>query len=126
MTTCRPLDLASALRVHAAGLPNEEAAVNLLIQHAVWLRREAFVSALIHTTTDPVQTIKLSIVDWPAAIDALDRGDLSCSHSEAHVLRLAASLAAGIPVDLRETLTGLDRPNSTQVCHAVRHTTGHR
>ena len=124
--TCCPHDLAGALRVHAAGLPNEEAAVDLLIQHAAWLRRDAFVSALIHTSVDPVQTVTLATVDWPAAIHALNRGDLVCSRTEGHILRLAASLAAGIPVDLREALTGLDDHNSTQVCHAVRHATGHR
>lgn len=124
--TCSPHDLAGALRAHATGLPNEEAAVDLLIQHAVWLRREAFVSALIHTSADPVQTSTLAIVDWPAAIDALNLDNLSCSRTEGHVLRLAASLAAGIPVDLRETLTGLDQPNTTHVCHAIRHATGHR
>jgi hypothetical protein len=35
-----------------------------------------------------------------------------------------ASLAEGIPVDLRDALTGLDGHNAELVCHAVKHATG--
>ena len=41
------------------------------------------------------------------------------------MLRLAASLAIGILVDLRDTLTGLDRNNAERIVHAIEHATGH-
>ncbi len=63
-------------------------------------------------------------MDWPAAITALDYGHLPCSSSEDHVLRIVASLADGIPVALRDVLSGLDPLNSDRVVAAIRHTTG--
>jgi hypothetical protein len=40
------------------------------------------------------------------------------------MLRIAASLAAGIPVNMRDTLVGLDTANSQ--IEAVAHATGHQ
>ena len=37
-----------------------------------------------------------------------------------------ACIAAGVPVDLREALTGLDEANSGLVAVAVLHASGHR
>ncbi|MDN5795605.1 MAG: hypothetical protein L0H79_07605 [Intrasporangium sp.] len=62
-------------------------------------------------------------IDWLAAATALDLGQLPCSASEARMLRLAASLAIGIPVDLRDTLTGLDHNNAERIIRAVKHAT---
>ena len=42
------------------------------------------------------------------------------------MLRIAASLAGGIPVDLRDALTGLDTRNTELVRDAVTRATGHR
>lgn len=38
------------------------------------------------------------------------------------MLRIAASLADGIPLDLRDALTGLDTDNLTLVAQAILHT----
>jgi hypothetical protein len=65
-------------------------------------------------------------IDWPEAIAALDRGRLPCPGGEDRMLRLAASLAVGIPVDLRAALTGLDSHNAELIAHAVKHATRHR
>lgn len=46
-------------------------------------------------------------IDWNAAIPALTAGELPCSGSEHRIIRLAASLAAGIPVDLGDAVTAL-------------------
>lgn len=67
----------------------------------------------------------LACVDWHAATTALQDGQLPCSGSESAMLRIAASLAEGIPVDLRDTLTRLDSHNASLVTHAVEHATGH-
>ena len=63
-------------------------------------------------------------VDWPAAISALDTGALPSSGGEARILRLAASLTGGIPVNLRDALTGRDTRNITLVSQAVLHADG--
>ena len=39
----------------------------------------------------------MAAIDWQAAVTALDHGLLPCSSGERHVLRLAASIAAGTP-----------------------------
>ena len=68
----------------------------------------------------------MAIVDWEAALGALDAGDLPCSGGEGRVLRIAASLAAGVPVDLCDAVTGLDASNLARVARAVLHAGGHR
>jgi hypothetical protein len=65
-------------------------------------------------------------VDWPAAVSALDAGRLACSGSEAKMLRLAASIAEGVPVDLRATISGLDEANVALLVRAVLHAAGQR
>jgi hypothetical protein len=68
----------------------------------------------------------MAAVDWEAAVGVLAAGGLPCSGGESRVLRLAASIAGGVPVDLREALTGLDEANSVLVAAAVLHAAGHR
>ena len=41
------------------------------------------------------------------------------------MLRIAASMAEGIPVDLRDALGGLDATNSVLVAQALAHAAGH-
>ncbi|MBV9448850.1 MAG: hypothetical protein JO345_23425 [Streptosporangiaceae bacterium] len=65
-------------------------------------------------------------VGWKAVVAALEAGRLSCSGSEAGVLRIAASIAEGIGVDLAEAVTGLDETNIVLVARAVLHANGHR
>lgn len=108
------------LRAHAAGLLCGVAAVELLIGHAVWLRRNDFVDEFVRTVEESTrETTLLAWVDWPAAVAALDAGRLPCSGSEAGVLRVAASVAEGIPVDLGEALSSVDAHNLVLVAQAV-------
>ena len=65
-------------------------------------------------------------VHWQAAVAALDGGRLACGDSEAQVLRIAASIAEGVPVDLRGALGGLDEVNVVLVARAVLHANGRR
>ncbi|HET9255944.1 MAG TPA: hypothetical protein VFO16_12175 [Pseudonocardiaceae bacterium] len=69
------------------------AAVELLIGHAVWLRRSDFVGRFVDTADKPAGEGMLAWVKWPTVVRALDGGRLGCSGSEAGVLRIAASLA---------------------------------
>lgn len=110
--------LAAALRAWAAGLHPTQAAVSLLIGHAAWLRRSDF-RRLIDAAASTAAP------DWPAAITALDTGELPCSGSEDSMLRLAASLADGTPVSLRDTLTRLDPRNAHLVSQAIIEAAGH-
>ena len=114
--------LAARLRAWARGIYPDEAGVELLIGHAVFLDRADFASRFI---TTPGDGDDLAVIDWPAAIAALD-DSLPCSGSENRMLRLAASLADGTPVNLRDTLTGLDDRNIQLVITAVLHASGHR
>jgi hypothetical protein len=113
---------AAALRVHAQGLYYLEAAAELLISHHTWLHRRDF-SALIETFPGSDGT-GLAHIDWHAAISGLRNGQLPCSSSEGAILRIAASLAEGIPVDLRDALSNLDRNNTLLVTRAVESATG--
>ena len=67
----------------------------------------------------------MAFVDWAAALAALEGGRLACSSSEAQVLRIAASIADGLPVDLRDATCGLDRANARRVAKALVHAAGH-
>lgn len=120
-----PADLAGALRAHARGVYCLEAAVNILIGHRAWLLRADFRSQFISTGHAPGVSTTTAYVDWPAAAAALDTGCLPCSGGENRMLRIAASLAGGIPVGLGEVLTGLDSGNVDLVVEAVRHASGY-
>ena len=86
--------LADPLRAWTRGIYPDEAGVELLIAHGVFLHRADFTSRFISIPGDGAC---LAAIDWRAAIAALD-GGLPCSGGENRMLRLAASLAAGIPV----------------------------
>lgn len=116
--------LAGQLRAWARGIYPDEAGVELLIGHAVFLHRADFTSRFITTPASSDGT-PLAVIDWPAVIAALD-GSLPCSGGENRMLRLAASLAAGIPVNLRDALTGIDSRGTQLVVQAVLHASGHR
>lgn len=100
-----------------------EAAVGLLIGHRSWLLRRDFVGEL--TESFESDGSEMAFVDWPAAAAALGAGRLLCSSSEGQVLRLAASIAEGIPVVLGEAVCGLDAANAMLVARAVLHAAGH-
>jgi hypothetical protein len=106
-----------------------EAAVGLLIGHERWLGRSDFVDQFVTMVDDDdagVGTVTaMAAVEWPAAVAALEEGGLPCSSGEARVLRLAASIGAGMSVDLGDALCGLDRANLTLVAEAVLHAGGY-
>jgi ABC-type transport system involved in cytochrome bd biosynthesis fused ATPase/permease subunit len=68
----------------------------------------------------------MAAIDWGAAITALNCGGIPCSGGERRILQLSASLAGDIPVDLRDTTTGLDNDNAARLIVAIRHTAGKR
>ena len=117
--------LDDALRAGAAGLYCAEAGAALLITHRSWLLRGDFEPFIVIVPAGPGRP-EAAAVDWDAAVTALESGGLPCSSGERRMLRLAASIAGGIPVDLGEALTGLDRAGITAAASAVLHAAGHR
>jgi hypothetical protein len=116
--------LACALTLAATGTPCVLAGVELLIGDETWLHRDDFVTEFI--AIDNSVATALAFIDWDAAITALDAGRLPCSGGERALLRIAASMSGGIPVDLNETLTSLDPVNLELAATAIRNATGHR
>ena len=110
----------------AKGLLCAEAAVELLIGHRAWLFRGDFLDIAVEFGWEVFSRQVMAAVDFEAAAAALEAGVLPCSCGEGQMLRLAASIAAGVPVDLREALTGLDEANRGLVAAAVLHAAGHR
>jgi hypothetical protein len=118
--------VSGALRAHAAGLLASEAAVNLLIGHQYWLTRSDFLDDFVDSFDGFTSGTAMAAICWPEAVTALERGQLPGSNSEHKILRLAASLASGIPVDLQNAVTGLDRTNLQHLITAIQHAAGHR
>jgi hypothetical protein len=56
-------------------------------------------------------------IDWDAALDS---GHLPASGGEKRIVRIAASLAAGHPVSLRDAIPGLDQRSLHLVTTASR------
>jgi hypothetical protein len=123
MTT--PAGLANALRAHAQGVYCLEAAAELLIAQS-WLQRRDFVTEFVTVERASIDGQVIAVMDWPAAITVLDAGALPCSGGEQRMLRITASLADGIPVDLRECLTGIDTRNVQLLVRATLHASGQR
>ena len=101
-----------------------EAAAELLISQS-WLHRADFTSQFVYVGRGPAGEPEMATIDWPAAITALG-ASLPCSGGEQRMLRITASLADGIPVDLQDTLTGLDDRNVQLLITAVLHASGQR
>jgi hypothetical protein len=116
---------AAALRAGASGLLADEAACDLLIS-SPWPHRADFTRFIDSAISVTDGVTNLAHIDWAGAITALRAGELPCSSGERRILHLAASLADGYPVDLREALTGLDETNLDLVVHAVQHANGRR
>ncbi|MGH3279505.1 MAG: hypothetical protein ACRDNW_10250 [Trebonia sp.] len=115
-----PAALAAGLRAHAQGLRCLEAAAELIIAQP-WLHRDDFTSRFI--TVHPGSGHPVAVIDWPAVITALE-SSLPCSGGERRMLKITASLADGIPVDLRDTLTSLDDANLQLLITAIRRASG--
>jgi hypothetical protein len=64
----------------------------------------------------------MAAIDWDATMTALASGGLPCS--DQRMLKITASLADGIPVDLQDTLTGLDDSNIQLLITAIRRASG--
>jgi hypothetical protein len=110
--------LASVLRDTAAGMLADAAAAGLIIAHGHFLHDPAF-RRIIAAGASVTDGQPFAVIRWNAAVTALELGCLPCTGSEKAVLLIAASLAEGIPVSLRDCLGSLDRRNIALVTAAI-------
>jgi hypothetical protein len=119
-----PRALAGTLISHAAGLTSDSAAAELICAHHTWLTRAEFITGYIDAGTRH-DGHPYAYIDWEHAVAALDTHQLSCSPSEAAVLRIAASLGDHyIPVHLARVLGSLDPANIALVATAITRANG--
>ena len=95
----------------------------MLIGDRWWLVRDDFLSYV--ECCRGFHGEAMAAIDWPAVWAALEDGHLPCLRGEGQVLRVAVSIAEGIPVDLREVATCVDAVNSRLVACAVLTAGGH-
>ena len=117
--------LAAALRAAAAGILPGEAGTSLLIGSGAFLHRSDFTDPFTETAASITDGTLLAWINWDNAITALNTGQIPASSGETAILRLAASLAAGTPASLRDTVTSLDPHNLQLLTTAIRHAAGH-
>ena len=80
----------------------------------------------MHTGTSiSDNTTLLAWIDWDAALGAAHHGQLPLSGGEQRILTLAASIAAGTLICLRDAVPGLDNRNLELLVTAIRHAAGH-
>ena len=118
-----PIRSRTAVRAWAKGWLPAEAAAELLIAHRGWLLREDFLQVAVEVGWEPFRDRQVAAVDFAAAADAV-QGVLPCSDGERQVLLVAASIAGGIPVDLREAALCMDAVNAARAARAICHAAG--
>ncbi|MFI6887792.1 hypothetical protein [Streptosporangium canum] len=126
MTLANLPHLVEAARAWARGSYALEAAVELLVCHGTWLYRSDFLRMAVKYAPASYSRIPLAVISWDTLHAALCNGLLPCSNSEAAILRIVLSIAAGHPVDLGPAITRLDSTNLAYVLAAIRHAGGDR
>ncbi len=114
----------TTLRACAAGLYPDEAGAELLISHGGFLQRRDFAGFVPTGTSFSDGETPMARIHWQAAVSALHDRCLPVSGGKRRILQLAASIAAGFPVSLRDTIPGLDNRNLHLVITAIRHAAG--
>jgi hypothetical protein len=118
-------DLESALLRAAVGDYAAEAAVLMLANSGYWLPRlQAAGLITIALDGDAVDGGPWAAVQWADLDGALRRGGISGSGGQLRLLRAAASLAEGQPIDLADLTAGLDRPELALLLAALAHAAG--
>jgi len=116
--TLAPGRLAALLEGTAAGMLADTAAAGLIIAHGHFLHDPAF-RRIIAAGSSVADGQPFAAIRWNAAVTALELGCLHATGSERAVLLIAASIAEGTPVSLRDCLGSLDRRNIALVTDAI-------
>jgi hypothetical protein len=119
------LDLESALLRAAVGDYAVEAAVLLLADSGHWLPRLQSAGLItIALDGDAADGGPWAAVQWGDLDHALRAGVVTGSPGQLRLLRAAASLADGQPIDLADLTAGVDRPELTLLLAALAHAAG--
>ena len=124
-TTLTPSELAPMLRTWARGVPNLEAAANLIINHDVWLRRPDFLRACVVAVDHGMQQgtrVPMAAISWQRSARFLNGA--AASRSEIAILRLACSIGGVDTGALGELTAGLDPSNTARLLDALAHGAG--
>ena len=116
--TLAPGRLAALIEGTAAGMLADTAAAGLIIAHGHFLHNPAF-RRVIAAGSSVADGQPFAVIRWNAAVTALELGCLHATGSERAVLLIAASIAEGTPVSLRDCLGSLDRRNIALVADAI-------
>lgn len=117
------VDVETALLRAAVGDYAAEAAVLLLANAGHWLPQLQG-TGLITLEQDAVTGDRWAQIQWGEVDQALAAGRIFGSSGQVRVLRAAAGLADGQPVDLADLATGLDRPSLILLLAAIAHAGG--
>lgn len=97
-------ELINLLRAKAKGSPREEAAIELLIAHGTWLRRESIHRYI--TLSDPAHRPMMASIEWNALAF---HQDVMGSSSEVAVLWFAVSLVRDqLKIGLGDLISSMD------------------
>ncbi|MFE9650105.1 hypothetical protein ACFYO0_39560 [Streptomyces sp. NPDC006365] len=117
-------ELAEILQRVADGSPAMRAAIGLLIDHGLWIKRLAERPGLLlidgsGTAREPYG------IDWLKVVEALAANDLPASSGELRILAIAASLAdTAARIPLGDAVSGLDAANLDRVLTAIAEANG--
>jgi hypothetical protein len=113
-------EVIAGLRQDAAGYLRRSAAVELLVAHGHWLGQAPFLACVAWFPAD-VAGPAVAVPDWSAVGVLLDYGGpgFYASDSQRCVLGVAASLAGGYRVDLRDVVF-CDPANVRLIVGAIR------
>jgi hypothetical protein len=117
-------DVESALLRAAVGDYALEAAVLLLANSGHWLPRLHAAGLIMIALDDPVDGGPWAAVQWAELDPALRAGTIAGAGGQLRLLRAAASLADGQPIDLADLTAGLDRAELTLLLAALAHAAG--
>ena len=118
------LDVESALLRAAVGDYAVEAAVLLLANSGHWLPRLQAAGLIAIALDGDTDGGPWAAVQWADLDGALRRGAISGSSGQLRLLRAAAGLADGQPVDLADLTAGVDRAELTLLLAALAHAAG--
>jgi hypothetical protein len=118
------LDVESALLRAAVGDYAVEAAVLLLANSGHWLPRLQAAGLIAIALDGDADGGPWAAVQWSDLDGALRSGAISGSGGQLRLLRAAAGLADGQPVDLADLTAGVDRAELTLLLAALAHAAG--
>jgi len=118
------IDVESALLRAAVGDYAVEAAVLLLANSGHWLPRLQAAGLISIALDGEVDDGPWAAVQWGDLDRALRTGAITGTGGQLRLLRVAASLADGQPVDLSDLTAGVDRAELTLVLAALAHGAG--